>query len=323
MVDIWVPKPILEPKDPIMNTSRVGGFVRMRVIKPGFKEPRVDTGWFPNMVLNGGLDRLGTTSLNNSITRCVVGTDSTPPNPSQTSLGAQVAGSGSTFASSTNGYGGTYDGAGGRYKWYRQFIQFSEGAAAGVLREIGFVEGTSSSANDNNLTSRALITDGSGNPTDVTVLSDEILQVTYEIRHYLDDSDGSIAFEMSGVPYTGIYRPGGEGLQAASQLYPGTSTNIALGGTSSTFGAAGANISGASGSSPGSGTLSAYSNGNYYRDVSYPFSLAQGNATGGLLMFGWNSNAPSPGYKFLFDTPIPKDNTKLMTLNIRTSWGRK
>jgi hypothetical protein len=321
MVDIWVPKPILEPKDPLTARGRVEGRVRLKVFKEGVKEPRVDTGWFKNLVLDGGLDRLGTTVIDNAINRCAVGTSNTAVSSSQTALLAQVATSIDTFSPGfTQGYDGTYGVGDGRYRYSRRFIQFGEGAAAGVLREIGFTAFGDSSAT--NLTSRALITDGAGNPTDVTVLSDEILQVTYEFRHYLDDSDGSIAFEMSGVPYTGIYRPGGEISGNGSQLYPGTSgTGFQTGGTSSTFGAAGTNISSTSGSRPGNGTLSAYSNGDYYRDVSYPFSLAQGNATGGILMFGWNQD--SPGYKFLLDTPIPKDNTKLMTLNIRTSWGRK
>ena len=62
---------------------------------------------------------------------------------------------------------------GGRITW-----RFGQGIAAGNISEVGLGWGNS------NLWNRALIKDANGNPTTITVLSDEYLDVVSEIRVY-------------------------------------------------------------------------------------------------------------------------------------------
>lgn len=329
MVDIWVPKTILEPKDPVTMMGRVEGRVRLQVIKPGIKGVKHDTGWFPNMILDSGLDNLGIAagrSLISAADRCHVGTSNTAPSAGQTSLISRIAGTTNTFSpSATFAVEGTYGVDACRV--VTLYRQFDEGTAAGVLREIGF--GLSGDTNGTNLTSRALITDGAGNPTDVTVLSDEILQVSYQLRFYFPTSDITGTMNMSGVPYGYTIRvPSISGTTSGSPFvstYDGSATiQVRSGGT---FGAIGVDQVGGSTASAASASApsGSYTPGNHYIDVSSSSSLSQGNVTGGSfdqILFSASSSS-GPRYKILLDAPIAKDNTKLMTLNFRLGWGRK
>src|SRR5690606_7101161 len=83
--------------------------------------------------------------------------------------------------------------------------RFGVGAAAGNVAEVGLVAATSDSAALNAATqvvTRALVVDSTGNPIVVTVLSDEILDVTVRQRLYIpDDVTGTI------VPAGGVSGP--------------------------------------------------------------------------------------------------------------------
>lgn len=321
MTHIWVPKfKIIEPKDPLGLSTKVQGEVRLCVIKPGIKEPRIDTGWFKNLVLDGGLDLLGTSTISSATTRCFVGSSNTPPSASQTSLVNPIASTTTSFSPSISyALEGTY-GVDAR-KSITIFRQFSTGAAAGTIREVGFT--TSADSGGTNLFSRALVTDGAGNPTDIVVLSDEILQVTYKISVYFPTEDIEGSFDLSGTEIGYIARVpsvpnSGNGF---TSLYNAQgNTTVYSGGT---FGAIGANISGGSLADLGNASLAAYTNGNHYRDMSVPASLSQGNVSGGSFDKIGFSSGSAPMWKFLLDTPVPKDNTKVMTLNFRRSWARK
>lgn len=319
---IWVPKKIIEPKDPMILTSGVKGFIRMEVIKPGIGT-RVDTGWFPNMILDSGLDNFGTQTLTGSVTQVGVGAGVSSPSPEQSSLESPIAWTTTTGPGGGSGSGGSWD-EGNYYRYFRVGRQFQEGAAAGILGEIGFCRGGTSERN--NLTVRARITDGSGNPTTITVLEDEILQVVYEIRHYFNPTFLQGSMELSGIPYSYTLgaREQGSG-DRGIYTYGDNYRLIALNNVSN-FGSVGENLTGGSsvGVATSSPTLSPYSEGSHYRDSSTNFSLTQGNAVGGIEYMRADPSTSSTPFllKMRINPPIPKDNTKLMTLNMRYSWGR-
>ena len=93
------------------------------------------------------------------------------------------------------------------YRWAKVTWRFGQGVAAGNISEVGLGWGNS------NLWNRALIKDANGNPTTITVLSDEYLDVVSEIRDYptlsssgsfnLLDKTGAIinTYTVLGSPY--------------------------------------------------------------------------------------------------------------------------
>lgn len=321
--DIWIPKTILENRDMLDLRTRVGGEVQMKVFKSGIKEPRIDTGWFPNLVLDSGLDLIASTAsttISSQTTQCHVGGSNTAPANDQTGLITPIASTTNSSDLPTYGVAGTF-GVDSRTE-ITLSREFSVGAAAGVLREVGF--GPSGSGP---LFSRALIVDGGGSPTDITVLADEILQVSYRISIYHITSSVLGSFNMSGAPHD---------FEASLPNISGSSSNLKFANhfpstafhsvfSGATFGGIGVNPLGGATAAAGSNSNGGYSAGNHYRDGAISSALNQANVAGGSFNLLWINSGTNggPAYKILIDPPIAKDNTKLMTLNFRCSWGRK
>lgn len=169
--------------------------------------------WQDNLITNTGLDYLAgwSTTVDNSnndsmIGYLVVGTGSTPPAPTDTALANRLAINNSDIA--IQGSGTT---TAPYYAWFRRTFVFNAGVAAGNLTELGLTQrpGTGTGISKTFLFSRALIKNSSGDPITVTVLPDEILQVTYELRVYLLDvtdhkytiMDGTTPVEITVRPY--------------------------------------------------------------------------------------------------------------------------
>ncbi|WP_251258216.1 hypothetical protein, partial [Enterobacter hormaechei] len=140
---------------------------------------------------NAGLDLLGTTDDTYVYTFCRVGSGNTAPAVTDTVLVSQVASS-STQQAINNGV----DRSGAFYAWVRRTTRFTTGTAAGTLAEVGVSPTTSGP-----LFSRALILDSGGNPTTITVLPDETLDVTYELRLYPTLTDATGTVDIAGVTY--------------------------------------------------------------------------------------------------------------------------
>lgn len=146
---------------------------------------------FENLITNYGLN-LYATAFGNCYAKCFVGSSNTPPANSDTVLASAVAGQSYNGPSTTTGI------VAADYVYGQYTYQFAEGAAAGNLQEIGFGHGTLPSSYS--LWSRALIKDEFGDPTTLTVLSDEILTVTYQIR--ITIPTGDITGTIGGYSYT-------------------------------------------------------------------------------------------------------------------------
>jgi hypothetical protein len=146
--------------------------------------------WFPNIILDTGLNAMGTGSYEIG---CVVGSGNTTPAATQTALTTWVAGTttqtsiAETAQASTPYYGSR------TVTW-----RFGVGVATGNLSEIGITT-TSTVTALGPLFSRALIVDGGGSPTTITVLSDEMLDATYELRSYPMLTDVTDTDTIDGV----------------------------------------------------------------------------------------------------------------------------
>lgn len=315
-----------------LPAMRLGGRFRAVVSKDAeCKQVVEDTGFFDNLITNTGMNRVGevTTSTTPSLSsfgllcgRFVVGSGSAEPQFTDTALQNPVA-----YASADarlDKESSNYDRG-----WYEITVQhqFGQGEAAGNLSEIG-IQRTSASGP---LWSRALILDGQGNPTTITVLPDEFFTCYYTLRIMIPkedavfnidvdyDEDGIVPTVVTGRPLNAdsAHAQNGWGLQTA-----GTSRSRA-GLLFYTGGLADPTATSPLGSSADSSTsnfsIVPYVTDSFERYVTRTNGLNEHNSqelrTARLdaLMGCWQIE---------FDPPLQKDNTQTMQVTFGYSWAR-
>lgn len=177
--------------------GKMSGHYKLSKVKAdSYGEPvegtRVQLAEFDNLITNQGLDFIGDNDWRVAVQHCHVGSGSSTPQFTDVGLDSPIASVASLAADV-----GSEISASPYYMYAVYNRSFPAGAAEGNLSEIGM--GWSS---DNiSLFSRALIEDSGGNPTTITILSDEILEVTYELRVYISESISNGTVELDGVMY--------------------------------------------------------------------------------------------------------------------------
>lgn len=151
--------------------SKVGARFKLVVRKSSDDSISRETEWFNNIVLDTGLARM---SVGTWIDRCCVGTGNSTPVATQTALDSFLA----STTSKQNSSAGIQTTTMPYYRYALVTWRFGQGVAAGNISEVGLGWGSA------NMWNRALIKDINGNPTTITVLSDEYLDVYSEIREY-------------------------------------------------------------------------------------------------------------------------------------------
>jgi len=282
-----------------------------------------ETGWFPNLILNQGLDRCGGAS-GIVISYAQIGSGNATPAFTDTSLNTYVAGSSaiSTASSSSN------EGAPLYRTTLTYTFSFAQGAVVGNMTEVGVGWGSSG----NTLFSRALILDTGGSPTTLTLVAIDQLTVYYRLRVSppITDTTGSVT--ISGTPYNYTARVAVVANFANTVQYTSDSSYVTgiYGTACATYGA-GSTLqtivdAGPTGT-PASGAtavMATYVPGTYYKDGTVTFSVSQGNSTGGIqaLKIVYGGVYQTMRYQYEFDSVIPKDNTKVFTITLRNSWNR-
>lgn len=291
-----------------------------------------DTGFFDNLITNTGMNRIGdvTTNATNGIAafntlcgRFVVGSGSAVPQFTDTALQNPVA-----FASANP----VLDKESSNYErgWYEITVrhQFGQGQAAGNLSEIG-IQHTSTSGP---LWSRALILDGAGNPTTITVLPDDFLTCYYTLRIMIPKEDAvfniDVDYDEDGiVPTVVTGRPlgandsstsSGWGLQTAAtstagyaylQFYTGglaaPTANAPLGSTAA--------------SSTSTFSTVPYVTNSFERYVTRTNGLNEHNSQ---ELRTARVNALMGAWQIEFNPPLQKNNTQTMQLTFGYSWAR-
>ena len=293
----------------MQHETQCAGWFKIEAIRPDGTR-RVLADWFPNLILNGGLDRMG--ANDDYLSWCQVGSGSTAPVATQTALVNRIAGT-NTQQANVNGAQASAP----YYGWYRRTYRFAQGVAAGNLSEVGVGWGSTGS-----LFSRALILDGGGSPTTITVLSDEVLDVTYELRRYPGTVDLTGTVVLDGVTHTWVSRAAGVTDQASwaglgtmaldlAQSFNGNIGTVTALNPSGTYGLL-------------SATPLAYSSGSYVRAATVSAGLNVSNLSGGIRSIVIRSSTEGTSrYQIQFDPKIPKDNTKVLSLTIQHSWARR
>ena len=282
---------------------------------------RVLADWFDNLITNGGLDRLGTAGNGNVWNICRVGSGNTAPAITDTQLAAQVASTGTNFATESG------LNQADNYIWRRETYSFAEGVAAGNLAEVA----TSWTNSSVGIFSRALIKDTLGNPTTITVLSDETLRVTWEIREYYKTTDDTGTVTLTGnIGGTYDWRS-----RVCNLTAGGNNWNLNSGGGGlELFGALSIFHGGDLGPITGSPTstaqstgptpaVAAYVNGTYRRDGTYTIGLTQGNNTAGIKSIRFGSLRLGNVFQMSFTPAIPKTAADILSLTVGISWARR
>lgn len=287
------------------------GYYKIEAVKADGSR-RLLADWFPNLILDAGLDRMGSNS--DYLNSCQVGSGSTAPVATQTTLVARVAGT-STKPSDTSANSGSEPYFARRTVTFR----FSQGVATGVLAEVGVGWAITGS-----LFSRALILDALGNPTTITVLSDESLDVTYELRMYVWTGENSGVISLRGESYDSVQKSANAAAWSlsGSNLNAGTASGV---GTARAFtGSISAAIAGSpSGADigPAEYTVTEYTAGSLYRVINLTAGLSQWNNASGIgairLTMGWGA------WQLGFTPNIQKTSSDILTFQIRHSWGRR
>lgn len=292
--------------------NQVGARFKLVARKASTEEITRETGWFNNIVLDTGLAQM---SVGTWLNRCCVGTGNSTPVATQTQL--------DTFKASTTTIQGNP--AGGMqlttlpyYDWLRVTYRFGEGVAAGNISEVGLGWGNV------NLWNRALIKDTNGNPTTITVLADEYLDVITEIRVYPQETfSGSFNFLnkagdiVSSHTYTGrayheapqaYYYPMNIGVIEVYSTAMGTSPTGSPSGTALGFGVP---------------TTSEYPTPTSVK-CKKTFATTDVNGEHRTILVRNTLLSPSSGmgYQVEFSPTITKNNTMEITYTVSMSWGR-
>lgn len=280
---------------------------------------------FPNLILDNGLNGIGTNGTS-WVTAIALGTDSTPPNASQTGL-ISLGVSTTTNNSSTTGFVAGPP----PYSWIRYSKRFAQGVATGTWTEVGI------GRSGTNLWSRSLILDGGGSPLPITVLAIEIVDIEYELRTYLSIVDVTGTRTISDIDYDYIVRPSGltsynshasDSLVSGGWMSAGAHTYIMGGdgsiGAYNAFGVTG-NTTGQFYKAP---TVAAYVSGSYTKTITYSFTISECNTTTNLLksfLFYFMNVSSSSFWSYCcqFTPSIPKDNTKTLSLTFSQTWARR
>lgn len=296
------------------------------------------SGWSKNVVTDLGVRMLlGGASVSSSASfsvSCSCGSGNSTPSTSDTQIQSFIAGVTNAISySTTRNY--TVAPYYVRHSWT---WRFPPGAAAGNVAELCVVNSASTPVASSQAFSRALVRDEAGNPSTITVLADEYLEVTYELIIYpasglsgvfdqsIDGVDTSFSYDarpsnmaISAPPGSTIgwadnssgYCPTVFGLASAGSLY---SQAYQSGGA---LGPESGSPNGTT--SPAMRFRSSTSNtANYtgkYRDISYTASLDDANATFDCMRFAFNLGC----YQMQISPAITKVNTKTYTITIRVT----
>lgn len=286
------------------------GFYKLETLDANGNIKR-QTDWIPNLILDQGLLRMGTSS--DYLNVCSVGSGTAVPQPSNTSLQTKIAQS-STASDVVNGAQAEAP----YYAYSRRTFTFTAGSVNGLVGELAVGWG----GNAGQLFSRALTRNANGTPQAIPVLEDETLRVTYEHRYYplLSDTVGSIGISGAiGGNYEYIIRPSmvstathwiANNAQNNGSRLSITAYNGEIGGITEQPSGNRLTMIGVTGTV--SGTTSIFS---------HSYENANLNVVGGIrsLMFAMGNGA----WQVQFTPAIPKDADSSLRLQFSHSWGRR
>jgi len=277
---------------------------------------------FDNLITNGGLDRMGSTSDPLFLQYCQVGIGSTTPAFTDTALANRHASQSSieetihTLATIDTPYVQTVR----RYRFNAGVFNNT------VISEVGI-----GWASIGGLFSRALILDGVGLPTTITLLNDEYLDVVYTLRLYVPLSDVTGTVNISGTDYDYTLRA-----SKAANWTSATGADLAdldfrvikdVAGYNGNIQASiwtNADPSGTESNFTTATTTASYSGGFTNTFPAVIAGLNSCNFAEGLVSvyFEISAGAPDIRFQIQFSPAIPKTASQILELVFSVTWGR-
>lgn len=277
---------------------------------------RVLADWFENVITDVGLNRIGTGAPG---IFCLVGSGSTPATASDTQLVSLIG--------FTNNLYDILEGAQASapyFGWSRITWRFNPGGADGNVSEVG-VGWYDSDTSSHKTFSRALVLDALGDPTTITVLPDEYLDVTYELRMYPPLVDVTGTTDIEGVSRSFVIRAAAVNTTKWSPrhlLQNGVEQPYRPNNINPTQGPLGTILEEASGSGANSSSANfeAYSNNSNRRVVLNTFGLNDGNVSGGIGALNLESVVGQ--YQISVSPVLDKTDVKTLTIRLALNWAR-
>lgn len=276
---------------------------------------------FPNLILDVGLREMGLSTL--YLRYCSIGTSSVTPNASQTKLIGLLRTTETNAISEQTG--ANSDDPNNPYVWRRVTKRFAPSGSNANISEVAF----GSTSNGSTAFNRALIKDSGGNPSTITLLGDEYLDVVYELRIYPPMQDITGTFTPTGIdsePRGYIVRPRGEGGVLTYGLNLGWQVATMIGVVGNNWdsvrsGDIGAIFSEPSGTQVALNATSAMDPVGASGVYTLTVPLGSGNFPTGIrsIVAAFNSCK----YQFQFDPPFMKTADDVFTFSFRHSWGRR
>lgn len=303
-------------------------FLKSKVNSKGDEEITLETDWVDNIVTDWGLNQLGS-STGNQFLYLLVGSSSVTPDASQTTLQNKIAGSSTNSPTTPSNVIQTTTAP--FYVAVKKSYRFNAGVATGTIAEVGL------SPNNVNVFNRALVKDSNGNPTTITVLADEILDVLCEVRIYLPQTiSGSFPLKdklgntIRTVNYTG--KPYLVSNPASLQTTLSKVEAIAIYGALTAY--TGTLNSGYT--TQPNGTYAVSSGSDITYSNSYPTNLQNihickygatvGNMSHKSITLKYTglfaASTPNIGYQLEFDEAIVKTSSETLQYSFSLSWGR-
>lgn len=274
-----------------------------------------------NLILDSGLNRYGSgTGLWNFCDSCMVGSATDEPVATQTTMSGLMA-----VSTTVQSYGSVATNTTTMPYWNKQqkTFRFNTGVGTGNISQLAVGWGGSpSNGTYQGLFSLVRIKDTNGNPITITKLADEVLDVRYELQIILPSSDslGTVVFD--GQTYNFIMRPAQAGNWDSYQsVRYTTATGLFYTGDigSQLNSPTGTSASGAA------NTLAASVAGTFYSDGVISAGLTNANLSGGIrsILLQFEGHRWQIQFNNVVDgSKIPKDATKIFSLNYRISFGR-
>lgn len=270
---------------------------------------------FTNLITDNGLDIVATTS--SCYYYCQVGTGTATPAFSDVTLGNKVAHIGYTNFTNPTPTAAPYT----RVMTFK--YTFNPGVLTVPITEIGI-----SPAITGNLFSRTLIKDTNGNPTSISLLSDEYLDVYYSISVTPPAGDTALVFTINGTQYNATLRGLGY-LNTGTWMWQGVlsvnySNSLGYYGTLYTgslpVSASAAVAGGGTSLSLSSRSMVTYVNGQRKIQRAFTWTPAQGAFSIKSLVVDGVGTGPAFGLEFA--TAVPKSASQTFTLTFQISWDR-
>lgn len=177
----------------LKNNINVGVSGHFKIEKTGADGEVLETYGFDNLVLDSGLSAFFVSNIADSLTHCAVGKGNSAPAFAQKQLDDEIA-----RQRTNNSYGAgrpVESDADYAFLWS---YSFAPSAVSGNITEIGIL------SNRGIFFNRQLIKDGEGNPTSISVLEQEGLNVYFTLKVYMGNPNPQEVL-LNDILYTVFY----------------------------------------------------------------------------------------------------------------------